>query len=146
MRCGGLFDEGATGFQPHDMGHDQLVGVALLLRERRAALNALGGVRNGAIQRRPSGAQSKGRDHHARVTEDHLRLNQALAFYAANQAVGIDVDIVERQRCGVAQANAVLVLGLVVRKALGAGVDDEPGRPGGRVGQNRVVVGDAAVR
>ena len=109
-------------------------------------MNALGGIRNGAIERRPSGAQPESRDHHAGVAEDHLRLNQALAFDAADQAIGVNVDIVKRQRGRVAQTDTVLVLRLVVREALGACVDNEPGGPGGRVGQNRVVVGDAAVR
>ena len=38
---GRLFDEGAASFQMDNVRHDQLVGVALLLGERRSALNAL---------------------------------------------------------------------------------------------------------
>ena len=102
------------------MGHDQLVGVALLLRQRRSALNALRRIWNGAIQRGPAGTKSKSRDHHAGIAEHQLRLDQSLAFHATHEAVGVNVDIVKRQRGSVAQTNAMLVLGLVVSKALGA--------------------------
>ena len=142
---GGFFDVGAGGFQPHHVGHDQLVGVSLLLGERRAGLNALGGVRNGAIEGSPSAPKAERRDHQARVAEDRLRLNQALAFDAADQPVGVDVNVVERQRCRVAQANAVLVFGLVVSETLRALFDDEPARTRGSIRQDRVGVGDAAV-
>ena len=94
------------------------MGVSLLFGERRTRLNALGGIRNRAIQRRPSCAQSERRDHQARVAEDGLRLNQSLAFDAADQPVGIDIDIVERECRRVAEADAVLVFGLVLREAL----------------------------
>src|SRR5947209_18728392 len=40
----------------------------------------------------------------------------------------------------------MLVFGLVRRETFGAGVDDEPGRTAGRVRQDGVVVGNAAVR
>ena len=69
--------------------------VALLFRERRAGLNALGGIRNRAIERGPSGAEAEGRHHQARVAEHRLRLDQALAFDAADQPVGIDINVVE---------------------------------------------------
>ena len=72
----GFFDVGAGCFQADHIGDDQFVGVALLFRQRRAGLNALGGIRNGAIQRGPSGSQTERRDHHARVTEDQLRLHR----------------------------------------------------------------------
>ena len=100
------------------MRHDQLVRVALFLRERRAALDALGGIRNGAVERRPTAAESEGRHHQARVAEYLLRLNQPLAFDPADEPVGVDVDIVEREGRRVAEANAVLVFGLVVAESL----------------------------
>ena len=117
IRSARLFDEGAPGFQSHDVGHDQLVGVSLLFRERRSGLNALGGVRNRAIERGPARAQAEGRHHQAGVAEDRLRLIQALAFHAADQPVGIDIDVVERKSGGVAEADAVLVLRLVLGEA-----------------------------
>ncbi len=40
-------------------GHDQLVRVSLLFRERRSRLNALGGIRNRAIERGPSGPEDR---------------------------------------------------------------------------------------
>src|SRR5271167_2161936 len=119
--------------------------VSLLLGERRPGLNALGGIRDRPIERRPARPQSEGRHHHTRVTEDHLRLQQALAFYAADEPVGVNVHVVESQRCRVAQTNAVLILGLIVSKALHALLHDEPAWPYGRVGQYGVNIGDATV-
>ena len=115
---GRLFDVGAAGFQSSHVGHDQLVGVALLFGERRSGLNALGRIRNGAIERGPPAAQAERRHHQARVAEHGLRLDQSLAFHAADQPVGIDVDIVKRERRRVAEADAVLVFGFVVRESL----------------------------
>ncbi len=93
----------------------------------------------------PSGPQAKRRNHQARVTEHRLRLQQALAFHAADQPVGVHVDIVERQRCRVAETNTMLVFRLVVGKARRAFFYDEPGRTAGRVGQNGVSISNAAV-
>ena len=39
---GGLFDVGPGRLEAHGVRHDQLVGVALLLREWAAALDSLG--------------------------------------------------------------------------------------------------------
>ncbi len=61
----GPFDVGAGGFQAHGVGHDQLVGIALLLAEWRARLDArlrIGMARRSAAQP----AQAKGRHHEAR--------------------------------------------------------------------------------
>ena len=74
---------GAGGLEAHGMRHDQLVRVALLFREWPSSLDALGGIRNGAIKRRPSRAQPKGRHHQPGVAEDRLRLEQSLAFDSA---------------------------------------------------------------
>src|SRR5271166_962640 len=71
---GSLFDEGPARFQTDDVRNDQLVGVTLLLRQGRARLNALGRGWNRAIQPRPSGAESEGGHHEARVPEYSLRL------------------------------------------------------------------------
>ena len=119
--------------------------VSLLFRERRSGLDTLGGVRNGPVERGPSSAQAKRCDHQARITEHGLRLIQSLAFDATDEPVGIDIDVVERQRCRVAQADAVLIFRLVVTEALRALFHDEPARTAGRVGQNRVGIGDSAV-
>jgi hypothetical protein len=64
------------------------VGVALLLAERGAALDALVGVANGAAQRFPARAEAERADHEAGVAKDGLRLGQPLPFDAANQPVG----------------------------------------------------------
>ena len=90
----GFFDVGASRFQPHHVGHDQLVGVSLLFRERRSAWMTLGGVGNCSIERGPSCAQSECCHHQARITEHGLRLIQSLAFDAADKPVGIDIDVV----------------------------------------------------
>ena len=121
------------------------MGVALLLAQRPAALDALLRVPDGAPQRLPPGAEAEGRDHEARVAEDRLRLGEALALDEADEPVGRDVDVLEEERGRVRGADAVLVLGLPVREALGPLVHEEPGRAAGSVGQDRVAVGDAAV-
>ncbi len=142
---GRLLDVRAAGFEPHGVGHDQLVGVALLLRQRRAALDALGGVGDGAIEGRPAGAEAEGRHHETRVAEDGQRLLQALAFDAAHQPIRVDDDAVERQRRGVAGADAVLVLRLAVTEVLGVALDDEPAGSAGRQGEDGEDVRHAAV-
>ena len=70
------------------------MGVSLLFRERRSGLDALGGIRNGAIERGPAGPQAERRDHQARVAEHGLRLIESLAFHTADQPVGIDINVV----------------------------------------------------
>ena len=72
---GGLFNVGTRGFESRHVGHDQLVRIALLFRERRSGLNALGGIRNGAIESGPSRAQTERRHHQAGIAEYRLRLN-----------------------------------------------------------------------
>ena len=66
-----------------------------------ARLDAFHGIRNCAIERGPPCAQPKRRHHQAGVAEYRLRLDQSLAFDAADQPVGIDVDVVEERapRC-----------------------------------------------
>ncbi len=108
-------------------------------------MQTLGGVGNGAVERGPSCAQAERCDHQARIAEHGLRLNQSLAFDAANEPVGIDINVVERQRRRVAQADAVLVFRFVVGETLHAFFHDEPARTAGRVGQNRVGIGDTTV-
>ncbi len=89
--------------------------------------------------------EAEGRDHEARVAEDGLRLGEPLALDPADEPVGGDVDVLQEERGRVRGADAVLVLGLAGREALGALVDEEPGRPARRVGEDRVAVGHAAV-
>ena len=120
--------EARAGFQPRHVRHDQLVRVALLLGQRRAGLDALGGVGDRAVERGPSGAEPERRHHQPRVAEHLLRLDEPLALDAADQPVGVDIDVVEEQRRGVAQADAVLVLRLAVGEALRALLDHEPAR------------------
>src|ERR1700739_3315010 len=100
------------------MRHDQLVRVSLLLRKRAARLDALGRIWDRAIESRPAGAESKRGDHHARIAEDGLGLNQTLAFHAADQAIRVHVDIAEGERGGVAQPDTMLIFGLIMGEAL----------------------------
>ena len=114
---GGLLDVGASRLQPGGVRDDQLVGVALLLGERAAGLDALGGVRDGPVERGPTGAEPEGGDHQAGVAEDLLGLDEPLALDAADEPVGVDRDVVEEEGGGVAEPDAVLVLGLAVGEA-----------------------------
>ena len=121
------------------------MGVALLLAERPAALHPLLGVADGPLQRVPARPQTEGRDHQARVAEDRLGLGEALAFHGPDEPVGRDLDVLEEERGGVRGPDPVLVLGLAVGEALGVPVHEEPARPPGGVGEDRVAVGHAAV-
>ncbi|CPR13355.1 hypothetical protein BN971_04665 [Mycobacterium bohemicum DSM 44277] len=141
----GLLQERARCLQPHRVRHDQLVGVALLARQRRAALNSVERVVDRAVQRAPAAAQAEGADHHPGVAEDLLGLGQAAALLAADEVVGRHHHVVEEQRRGVGQPDAVLVLRRRRREARGALLDDEPRRAGGRERQHGVGVGDRAV-
>ncbi len=89
--------------------------------------------------------EAEGRDHQAGVAEDRLRLDEAPALDASDQPLRRDVHVLQEERRGVAGSDAVLVLGLAVREALGPAVDEEPARPAGRVRQDRVAIGDPAV-
>ena len=51
---GGELDVGARGLESSRVRNDELVGVTLLLRERRATLDSFGGVRNRTVQRGPN--------------------------------------------------------------------------------------------
>jgi hypothetical protein len=119
------------------------VGVALLLAEGRAGLNALLGVADGAAQRLPAGSQAKRAHHQAGVAKDGLGLGQPLPFHAANQPVGRDVDIFEEEGGRVAGANAVLVFRLAFAEAGGIPVYHKPGGAAGGQGQNGVEIGHA---
>ena len=94
---------------------------------------------------RPAGAETEGRDHQPGVAEHRLRLLQPQALDAADQPVGVDVDVVEVDRGGVGGADAVLVLGLAPGDALGFALDHEPARAAGRHRQKGVEIGIAAV-
>ena len=142
---GRLLDVGAGRLEPDRVGDDQLVGVALLLRQRAAGLDALGRVRDGPVECRPTGAEPEGGHHQPRVAEHLLGLHEPLALDAADEPVGVDLDVVEEEGGGVAEPDAVLVLGLAVGEPGEAPVEHEPRRPAGRVGEDRVEVGDAAV-
>ena len=74
-------------------------------------------VRDRAVERRPARAEPERGDHQPGVAEHLLGLDETLALDAADEPVGVDVDVVEEQRGGVAQPDAVLVLGLAVREA-----------------------------
>src|SRR5579864_5985713 len=142
---GSLFYIGASSLKLCHVRHDQLVCVSLLLRQRRSGLNTFGGVRNRTIERCPARSKAKRRHHQACVTEHSLRLIQPLACDATDQAVRVDVDVIESQRRGVAEADAVLVLWFVVRETLRTVFDDEPTWTAGRVGQYCVSAGDSAI-
>ncbi len=119
--------------------------VALLLGERPARLDALLRVGDRPVERVPSGAEAERRDHQTRVAEHLLRLHEPLALHAADEPVGVDTHVVDEERGGVAQTEAVLVLVLAVREAVGVAIDDEPGRATGSKGEHRVQIRDTAV-
>jgi hypothetical protein len=127
------------------VGDDQLVRVALLLRQGPAGLDALGRVGDHPVERRPPAAQPERGDHETRVTEHLLGLEQALALDASDERVALHRHVVEVEGGRVAEPDAVLVLGLGLREALGPALDDEPARPARAVGQDGVGVGDPAV-
>src|SRR5205085_2627153 len=114
-------------------------------RKGSPGLNSLLGVGNCSIERGPAGSQAKRCDHQAGVAEYCLRLQQTLTFHAADQTVSSDIDIIEGERCCVAEADAMLVLGFIMREALRALLDDEPGRTSGCVCENTVSLGYTAV-
>src|SRR5437588_8670712 len=68
-----------------------------------------------------------------------------MAFDSTDKAIGIDVDIAEGERGGVAEANAVLVFRFIVRESLCVFLYDEPARASRGVGENRVGIGDSAI-
>src|SRR5271157_696917 len=115
------------------------------MKARRAGLDAFRRIRNRAIERGPSGPQPKRGHHQARVAEHGLRLVQPLAFHSADQPVRIHIDVAQRKRGRIAEADAVFVLRFVVAEALGALLHDEPTGTRGCIRQNGVDVGDAAV-
>ena len=127
------------------MGHQKFVGVSLLLRERRSGLDAFGGIWNCPIERGPARSEAEGGNHQAGITEDRLRLIESLSFHSADEAVGIDIDVIERESSRVAEANAVLILRLVMLEAGRALFQDEPTGTGVGGGENGVSIGDAAV-
>ena len=135
---GGLLDERAGRFQAGRHGDDQLVGVPLLLRERPAGLDALGGVGDGAVERRPAGAEAEGGHHQPRVAEHRLGLQEPLPLDAAHQGPGVHAHAVEAHLGGVAGADAVLVLRLAVGEPGRPLFDHEPGGAAGSQGQLRV--------
>ena len=141
----GLLDDGAGRLQSRRMGNDELVGVALLLAQRGAALHPFGRVADRAVQAGPASAQPERRDHQAGVSEDLLGLHQPAPFDPAHQVVSRHDDVVEEEGGGVGQPDAVLVLGRRGGEPLGVALHDEPGRPSGRQRQHGVEVSDAAV-
>ena len=98
-----------------------------------------------AVERLPAGAEPERRHHQPRVAEHLLGLHEALTLDAADQPIGGHVDLVEEQRRGVAEPDAVLVLVVAVGEALGALLDDEPARPAGGEREHGVEIGHAAV-
>ncbi len=145
MRVGGLLDERACGLEPGDVGDDQLVRVALLLRQGRAARDARLGVLDGTVDGLPAAAEAERRHHHAGVAEDLLGLHEALALDPADEVLDRDLDVVQEQGGRVRQPDPVLVLGLGAGEALGSLVHDEPCRAAGGQREDRGGVGDGAV-
>ncbi len=70
-------------------------------RQRSAPLDALGGVGDRPVERRPTGAEAEGRDHQARVAEHLLCLDQALALDAADEPVGFGTWTLSRNSAAV---------------------------------------------
>src|SRR5208283_4214503 len=93
----------------------------------------------------PPSSKPKGRNHQARVPENSLSLIQTLTFDSSDQPVGIDIDVVESQRCSVAQANAVLIFRFVVSETLRVLLHNEPAWAAGSICQDGVGPGHSAV-
>ena len=142
---GSFFDVGSSSLQPHHVRDNQLVRISLFLRKRRSGLDSLGRVRNRAVECGPSSSQAERRNHQSRVSKNCLRLIQSLSFHTADEPVRVDIHIIERERCGVAQANAVLVLRLIVAETRRALFNDEPARAARRVCQNGVSISNPAI-
>ena len=142
---GRAFDHAARGFQPHGMRHDQLVRVALLLGQRAAALMPLQRIGDGAVHGLPAATQAEGSHHHACVAEDLLRLYQSLAFDTTDQVVNRHLDVVQVQRRGIGQAQAVFVFGMAGREARRAAGHHEPCWPFGRTRQDGREVGNGTI-
>ena len=142
---GGLLDVGPGRLEAGGVGDDQLVGEALLLGQGAPPWMRSAEYWAARSQGGPAGAEPEGGDHQPGVAEDGLGLGQALAFDLADDAVGVDPDVLEREGGRVAGPDAVLVLGFAVGEAVGVAVDDEPGRAVGGEGEDGVEVGVAAV-
>ena len=108
-------------------------------------MDSFGRIRNRAIERSPTSSQPKRRHHQPRIAEYRLRLIQSLAFHTADEPLCIHIHIVERQRCRVAQADAVLIFWFVVGKPRNAFFDDDPARSGRCVRLNGVRIGNPAI-
>ena len=107
---GGVLHVGAGRLEPHGVRDDELVGVALLLAQRAAALLSVDRVGDGAVEGLPAAAEAERGDHEPGVAEDLLGLDQALARREPDEVVGGHLDVVEEERGGVGQPDAVLVL------------------------------------
>ena len=93
----------------------------------------------------PAGAEPEGGDHQAGVAEDRLGLDEPLALDAPHQGGGVHAYVGERDLGRIADADAVLVLGLAPGKARGAALHHEPARSAGGEGEDGIEVGEAAV-
>lgn len=142
---GDVLDIGARRAEADRVRDEQLVGIGLLGRERAAGSDALLRIGHRALQSGLSAAQAEGRDHEARVAEHRLRLREPLALDAADDVLGRDLDVLERERRGVGDANAVLVLGLSGGESLGALLHDEEGGAGFGGGEDGVEIGVGAI-
>ena len=98
----------------------------LVHRDRHAELDALLGVVGGELERRLGDADGHRGHAGARAVEGHHRELEALVLLA-EQVVGGDLDVVERDHRGVGGALAELVLLLVHGHAVGVARDDERG-------------------
>ena len=127
------------------MRHDQLVRIALFLGQRRAGLDPLFRILDGAVHGFAAAAEPKGSDHEPRVAEHPLRLGQALSLDAAEQLVCGHVNVVEHHGGRVAVANAVFVFGFAVAQAFGTRFHEEPARTAGRHREYGVQVRKAAI-
>jgi MFS family permease len=117
---GGLLDIGAARFEPYGVGHDQLVGVALLFRKWRARLHAFLRIFDGAVQGCPATAQAERGDHQPRIAEHQLHLDQALALDLAQQLSGRDKYLIEQHGRCVAGPNSMFLFWFAMGQAFGA--------------------------
>jgi hypothetical protein len=114
---GRVLDEGPRSFESHGVRDDQLVGEALLLRQRRATLLAFDRVGDRPVECFPATAEAECSDHEARVPEHLLGLDESLALDLADEVIEGDLDIVEEEGRGVGESDAVFVLRMRRREA-----------------------------
>ena len=136
---------GPSGFQPNDVGQDQLVGEALFGEENLAELGSFVSVADRALDRFLPGAEAEGCDHQPGKAEDLVGLVETVALLEAEELSGGNLDAVEDHLGRIGSPDAVLDFVVPDAQTLGRSLDDEERRPAGGAGENGVEIGDPAV-